>query len=564
MEKSNKNKTSLESIVTKLNTLHELEESGNPVEHRTNQIEELFSLKVKDHEKKYKLSHLDPNLIHSPSIGRSPSQSSHYKKKGKKKHSDKSSIKSYGSSLRSASSLTEELNDDNLSIITSINERASTRAESVKDYILENGEIDYDKLVPKQCGDLTKVNFVNDVEKYLVIRLYSNVSKLNTIINEMDSIHLKHYLETPDENDCLPLYYAVKADCINTVKLLIDKGCSLAKTTSAGDPATHLACLLGVSIELIEFLLSYDTQISLYKNDQEGWTLLHCACNQGHLDIVKYLLEKKHMNPNVKDGKNRFTGIQLAAMNNRIEVVEYFLSFLSLASIGKKEEIKKPTPSESKLSSRLATTSNTNFLGSKGISGEQSISGSVSKIKPNLSKASFGSNNLSLSRKLSIQSSKPSTSQYKSRKSKLNAISLSQISVISENVNNDQNLNKIRPKISIESMNVYSAENKSKSEAVNVYKNFIIDLNSQNSEGQNVLHIASRYGRYDVVNMLLKKYGSNQLNVNAIDFKGNTCMDLAWNWLVNLDNRDTNSQAQSSNNNGIIYLRLLFKRYLLI
>ena len=39
------------------------------------------------------------------------------------------------------------------------------------------------------------------------------------------------------------------------------------------------------------------------------------------------------MNPNIKDFKNRYTGLQLATMNDRIEVVQYFLTFTTLARV---------------------------------------------------------------------------------------------------------------------------------------------------------------------------------------------------------------------------------------
>ena len=230
-----------------------------------------------------------------------------------------------------------DLFEDNISII---NENESSIAESQVEvkreaYVLENGEIDYAILCPQnKCGDLAKMKFANKHEKYLVLRFYSNVGNLSMIMSEMNPSSLDYFLNTPDENECLPIYYAIKADCLSTVKLLVGKGSSLTKTTAIGDPASHLACLLGVSLELLDYLLSLNTsQLNLYVNDQEGWTILHCACNQGHLNIVKYLLEEKHMNPNVKDGKNRYTGLQLAAMNDHIDVVQYFLAFTSLARV---------------------------------------------------------------------------------------------------------------------------------------------------------------------------------------------------------------------------------------
>lgn len=159
-------------------------------------------------------------------------------------------------------------------------------------------------------ADLTKLAYTNDLERHLITKIYSNVNKLSSILNDLggdDGARLKTFLNTPDPNDCLPLYYAIKSDCLNAVRVLVAAGSPLDRTTGSGDPAAHLACLLGVSLNLIDFLISLESgdPRAIYKTDQEGWTVLHCASNEGHLDVVKYLIEKKFMNPNVKETKFR-------------------------------------------------------------------------------------------------------------------------------------------------------------------------------------------------------------------------------------------------------------------
>ena len=38
----------------------------------------------------------------------------------------------------------------------------------------------------------------------------------------------------------------------------------------------------------VDSLIGKNETSALYKQDQEGWTVLHCACNQGNLNIVKH------------------------------------------------------------------------------------------------------------------------------------------------------------------------------------------------------------------------------------------------------------------------------------
>ena len=125
----------------------------------------------------------------------------------------------------------------------------------------------------------------------------------------------------------MPLYYAVKANNLTTVKYLLKIGSSLQKTTKQGDPAAHLACLVGCSTDMIDYLLSFNKDI--YENDQDGWTVLHCACNQGHLHLVKHLIEKKFMNVNIKDRITKLTGLQLAAIHDKFNIISYLLNFNS-------------------------------------------------------------------------------------------------------------------------------------------------------------------------------------------------------------------------------------------
>lgn len=170
-------------------------------------------------------------------------------------------------------------------------------------------EINYDELTGNKHGDLSKLVYTNDLEKHLITRIYSNVNKLSSVLGNLSSCEdkMREFLTTPDSNECLPLYYAIKSDCLNAVRILVEAGSPLDRTTNSGDPAPHLACLLGVSLALIDYLLSLESgdPKALYKTDQEGWTILHCASNEGHLDVVKYLIEKRFMNPNVKDSKFR-------------------------------------------------------------------------------------------------------------------------------------------------------------------------------------------------------------------------------------------------------------------
>lgn len=172
----------------------------------------------------------------------------------------------------------------------------------------------------------------------------------------------------------------------------------------------------------------------------------------------------------------------MATINNRINVVEYFLSFFSQATIrtNQKETKKLPFRSNPSRLNIRALTSTPNLLESP-----QRSPSDLAKFENN-----------------------PAITTHK----------------------------KIRRNNNESSIQYYKEERKFVRESpTRMFNNFTIDLNSQNNEGQMVLHLACRFGRYDVVEILLKKYGSHLIDVNMTDYKGRTCLDLAYDWIANLN-----------------------------
>ena len=495
----------------------------------------------------------------------------------------------------------EENNSDTSEINSTQNEKSLCTREQPE------VPIDYDKFLPEQkCADLASLTYANDTEKYLITRIYCNLNKLSAVVSDLDTINVKHFLSKPDQNDCLPLYYAIKAGSLSCVKFLVDLGSSLESTTRNGDPALHVACLVGCSVELLDYFLSFESQRGLYKIDQEGWTILHCCCNQGHLKIVKYLIEAKHMNPNVKDSKSSFTGLQLAVINNRRNVIDYFLSFHSLSSLDRNSShvANKQHVSEEEKRAKIAAKRQALAMQIAADSPQQqqnpapppptikssaTTAGSRSKLpvesssKLLLESSSILSNGNKFMSKTWDQFNVPSKLSFKFSSKEFNLKDsltsskeqLADSSKITSSQNTSTKLKKLtssseqsKPpqatyllskqpstkKVSIESSIHYFRDLRSNSyyminEPLAVYNHYIVDLNSKNNEGKNVLHLACMYGKFDVVNLLLKKFGSNQLNINQPDFKGRTCLDLAWAWLVNLNSANLEEDEKRSSGN---------------
>lgn len=77
---------------------------------------------------------------------------------------------------------------------------------------------------------------------------------------------------------------------MQTVLCLLEHGADTAATEPLNRaPVLHLACERGCS-DMVNLLLTYNADVN--QTDNRGNTALWQACHNGHLDIVKKLLEK--------------------------------------------------------------------------------------------------------------------------------------------------------------------------------------------------------------------------------------------------------------------------------
>jgi ankyrin repeat protein len=67
----------------------------------------------------------------------------------------------------------------------------------------------------------------------------------------------------------------------------------------------------------------FDNEL-LKVRDEYGQTLLHVACDQDQLELVKHIVEKMKANINIPD-KNGWTPLHCATKENNLEVADYLL-----------------------------------------------------------------------------------------------------------------------------------------------------------------------------------------------------------------------------------------------
>lgn len=239
----------------------------------------------------------------------------------------------------------------------------------------------------------------------------------------------------------------------------------------------------------------------MYKRDQEGWTVLHCACNQGNLNIVKYLVEKKFINVNVKDTRKNYTGLQLAIANNKIDVVEYLLSYES-SSFAKKQyvetifdnpKVERPIKSaivKSQRSDSISTHSRLldipNELRENFTKRRPSTALSHSLIDLNKRKSvSSDASKINFKKDKSNYSSSQRLSRPNSNMKRISNDVLNQIQEEASIVTTVKPAKPTRPKTCIEPVSFYPIVEVFKTEPVRYYNYQMVDLNSLNNDGHN-------------------------------------------------------------------------------
>ncbi|ARE67600.1 SWPV1-034 [Shearwaterpox virus] len=173
-------------------------------------------------------------------------------------------------------------NQVNMSVTSSI--LISIRGKkynTVRYYLCKTG-IDINRLLTSHS---------DEIYKYLDINLCNILIQCNADIDIID------------KNNRTPLFYAVKNNDYEMVKLLLNKGANVNIQDSIGYSCLHIATIRNSNIEIIKALI--DNKIDLNAYDWIGRTPLHISVIKSNFDAVK-LLVRAGAYINVKDRCRKF------------------------------------------------------------------------------------------------------------------------------------------------------------------------------------------------------------------------------------------------------------------
>ncbi|CED85476.1 FYVE finger containing protein [Phaffia rhodozyma] len=115
-------------------------------------------------------------------------------------------------------------------------------------------------------------------ELYKVQRIFSSVpTSNNTLANEPLTPHTL----------IMPVHLASSHGKLDILKYLIEEGAAVDVQDAEGETALHKASLKG-HLDIIAYLIE-EKKVDPHARDSEGFTALHDACSRGYLDIVQFL-----------------------------------------------------------------------------------------------------------------------------------------------------------------------------------------------------------------------------------------------------------------------------------
>lgn len=222
---------------------------------------------------------------------------------------------------------------------------------SLLEWLVDENNIGSDFFVDKRIGHRTLANYYlrnaknsSSLSQTSIFYLAQHIvfsGHLSNYYEEFDKLPTNLITSPIDDTQRTLLHLAAAVKNADVLRLLLRYFPRRADLKdNYGITPAFIAAAQG-ALENLEFLLDVGANIShrtnpppkppyefhqdpIVASKSAFWssTMLHAASRNGHLNVVKFLIERKQVSPSARDGVN-FTALQLAAQNGHLEVVSF-------------------------------------------------------------------------------------------------------------------------------------------------------------------------------------------------------------------------------------------------
>ncbi|CDW57769.1 PARP and WGR and Ank 2 domain containing protein [Trichuris trichiura] len=193
----------------------------------------------------------------------------------------------------------------------------------------------------RRVSILKKATFASRITPLLCACINPNTHILEELIaSEPEWNHV-------DEQKFGPLHYAMACKTSGPLEVLLSHGAVISRPNTCGDTPLHHGCIVGRA-ENVQYLLDHLTKSScspsldiLTRKNRKGFTALHEAVSNGHLDVVKVLCSFSCPVDVIAStvGGLKVTPLMVAAQKGYLDIAEYLIQ--RGADVNKRDHLKR-------------------------------------------------------------------------------------------------------------------------------------------------------------------------------------------------------------------------------
>lgn len=198
------------------------------------------------------------------------------------------------------------------------------------EYLIMFNQIDIITILLNKNIRLDIIDELNRSILYSIIK-FSYIPILKLLLEKDKEIIGKSILEIKDNEENIPLFYAIKFFNKEAINIIFDYQNNFYSKNSEGENALHLAIKTN-DLDIFKLVLGKITDINIKKNN--GETCLHLAIKYRAYDIIKYILKEyvdngKSINLNSTESKYNFSPLHYIFLSLDFQLIFIFSNYLT-------------------------------------------------------------------------------------------------------------------------------------------------------------------------------------------------------------------------------------------